>query len=193
MRIWSNHASALLPFILLPIAFGCQKPYRLTDGELSHRLTSHTSHEPGRITLSNKTELEGYLVALRGDSLEWYDSPDGLAKERHASAAENVLSVYTRTSDGTLPLWFGLGGCAIGGCTACTGEMIYSVGSAASDPGSSSPKFNVGGPLIGAVGGAAIGAIIGIASDPGSLENTWQYKIHTARQETARQDSSHRF
>jgi hypothetical protein len=185
MSVWSNHSSALLPFLFLPVAFGCQEPARLSDGELSHRLTSNTTRESASILLVNGAPYDGFLVGLRGDTLEWYESPDAKLESRHTTLTDDVRSIWTRSKNTYRPLWFGLAGFGIGGFAACSGEFVYSTANAYGPNGNTTPQFNSAVPLIGAIGGAVAGVIIGKATDHGSLENTWQFKTRTATQDTS--------
>jgi hypothetical protein len=166
-QFFLQHTRFVLTLLLVPIAFGCQ-PKHLNDLELSERMTSGSTDRAGIILLVNGSSVQGFFVALHGDSLEYHEGATMLTKQ-HTIAADSVQKVIVQ---GPTPYWapvFGLGGCALGGCSAC-----FVV--AGSDGRITTSKV-VTGMAIGAVAGAAAGYGIGLLSDPGKAENAWVYKI----------------
>jgi len=115
MNIRNDHSRGILNILLIPIAFGCSSQHTMTDSELSEHLNYETTERPARITFTNGRQVSGYLLAIRHDSLEWYDTFPAWSERLHTAPAEDVHTVVIQTRHAMRPFWMGLGGCAIGG------------------------------------------------------------------------------
>lgn len=171
---WRSHFLRFVLLASLSVGFACE-PAKMDDIKLSELLLRNSTTKPATIRLKSEENINGYLVSIQHDSLEWYDSESGPNNRRHVAFADNIISVSIPQTNDMRTFWFGLSGCGIGGILGCSAEFTGSVASAYGTT-QTSPRWNWAVPIIAAVAGAGIGAYIGTATDPRDYVDVWRLR-----------------
>lgn len=182
MSLWKNHSRLLLLLLLIPIAFGCQQPFKLSDAQLTEHMTKNTTDRTGKIVLTNGKIYDGFSLAIHEDSLQWSEEPNDEGK-RHSAEVHNVESVTIHAQHDGWPLYFGLGGCTAGGCAGLMVSFIKFGADNANSTNNNTESFNWTIPVISAVAGSGLGVAGGYLFDPGFQQNAWILKTITPRPE----------
>jgi hypothetical protein len=185
MSLWKNHSRSLLLVLLIPIAFGCRPPaFKMSDSQLTEHLTKNTTDRTGKIVLSNGKIFDGFSLAVRGDSLTWSEEPNEEGKH-YAAEVHDVESVTIHAAHEGWPIYFGLGGCAVGGCAGLSYSCFRYASESTAENGTikNTATFNWTVPVVAAVVGAGLGYGGGYWFDPGFQQNAWVLKAVTPRPE----------
>ena len=174
----------ILLILLCAVCIGCPQPLVRRDEDVSEKITRESSREPARVLFKHGREQSGFFVAIRTDSIEWYDSIAISPRMRHAVETGAVNAIITRSinsASGAVNggvIGFGIGGLAgciiapiAGGCSAVGGGGSFGYG------GGGSYELNtVGGRviIISAISGTVIGALIGSRNGP---ETETRYEV----------------
>lgn len=177
-------ASRLLPFVvLMTLAVGCENGnmmqtgnHRVGDRELSRRMRDASMERVGRITV-NGTVVDGYTIAIQGDSLEWYEAANQQGK-RHTAEVHDIGAVVIEHPHNSWPLLFAAAGFG-GGALLGVDLELNAVANA--EQNGNSRDFNVTVPLTAGAIGAGLGFLGGLLLDPGIEENFWRLKVNTPR------------
>jgi hypothetical protein len=157
--------------LLCAVCIGCPDPIMRSDLGVSEKITRESSSEPARILFKHGKEQAGFFVALRTDSIEWYDSIPISPTTRHAIETGEVNAIVTRSNSSVSgAVNGGVIGFSIGGIAGCVIAPLAGGCSPVGGGGSfgnwndGSYELNaVGGRvmIISAISGTVIGALIG--------------------------------
>jgi hypothetical protein len=162
----------ILLILLCLICIGCPRPVMRNDADVSEAITRESRSEPARVLFKHGGERAGFFVALRTDSIEWYDSIPTSPATRHVIETGEVNAIITRSnSSASGAVNGGVIGCSAGGIAGCA--LAPFVGGCTW----AEPPFNAKGGrviIISAISGTVVGALIGSRNGP---ETETRYEI----------------
>ncbi len=171
----------ILLILLCAICVGCPRPVMRNDAGVSETITRESSSEPARVLFKHGSEKAGYFVALRSDSIEWYDSIPISPATRHVVETAAVNAIITRSLNSVSgAVNGGVIGFAVGGLAGC---MLAPTAGGFSLDGLN----DVGGReiIIGAIAGTVVGTFIG-SRNGSETETRYQIADTTAKIDTSK-------
>src|ERR1051325_834811 len=156
-------------FVLLTLStffIGCENGTltssnrKVNDRELSRRMRDASMEQVGRITV-NGTVVDGYTIAIQGDSLEWYEASNQQGK-RHTAEVHDIGAVvidHPHENGVLICTGAGLGGGLL------LGSYIEMNSMAKAGQNGNTRTFNWNTPLIAGGIGTGLGLVAGLFLD----------------------------